>query len=131
MVTKAAQKRNGENGLREVVSLPESTVASLTGGVLTLKGPKGTVSRKLEQPNVSVGLEGNAVSIFSSGGTKREKKVLGSLMAHTINMLKGVTEAHLYMLKACFPHFPVTVTVSGDQLVVKNFLGEKVPRNLT
>lgn len=117
--------------MREVVSLPESIVASLTGGVLTLKGPKGTVSKKLEQPNVSVGLEGNAVSIFSGRRTKKEKKVLGSLMAHTLNMVKGVTEGHLYRLKACFTHFPITVTVTGDQLVVKNFLGEKVPRKLT
>jgi large subunit ribosomal protein L6 len=46
-------------------------------------------------------------------------------------MLKGVQEPFVYKLKACSSHFPMTVSVTGNKLSIKNFLGEKTPREVT
>ncbi|MBI2141226.1 50S ribosomal protein L6 [Candidatus Woesearchaeota archaeon] len=120
-----------EKGMKEEIILPEGVAASLAGSVLTLKGPKGETSRNIEGQNVSVSVEGNKVSVLSANSSKKEKKIIGSLRAHIANMVKGATEGHVYRLKVCFTHFPITVSVSGSQLLVKNFLGEKIPRKLT
>lgn len=118
-------------GLREEIALPQGVTASLSQGVLKLNGPKGEASRPVSGQNAVVAVENSTVAVSTSKGSKREKKVVGSLRAHIYNMAKGVTEGHTYKLKMCFTHFPITVTVSGNQLLVKNFLGEKTPRKLT
>src|SRR3989338_3424734 len=68
------------------------------------------------------------VVLFSKRATKREKKDVNSFAAHIRNTVKGVQTPHVYRLKICSGHFPMSVAVSGQEFVVKNFLGESVPR---
>lgn len=126
----AELKEAGKGKLTEEVALPQEVTAALTGKVLAMKGPKGETSREFREPNVAVSVEGGKVIISASKGNKSAKKVAGSLRAHVINMIAGVTKGHLYKLKICFTHFPITATVSGRKFMVKNFLGEKTPRRL-
>jgi len=43
-------------------------------------------------------------------------------------MVKGVTDGFTYTLKALYSHFPMTLAVKGNQLIVNNYFGERVPR---
>jgi large subunit ribosomal protein L6 len=43
-------------------------------------------------------------------------------------MVTGVTEGYLYKMKVVFAHFPVTVKVKGNTVVVENFMGERSAR---
>ena len=56
--------------------------------------------------------------------------IYGTFKAHIKNMIKGITEGHIYKLKVCSGHFPMNVSVNKDKLIVNNFLGEKTPREL-
>lgn len=56
--------------------------------------------------------------------------IMKSFKAHINNLLKGVVEPYSYTLKICSGHFPMTVSVNKNQLIVKNLLGEKIPRVL-
>ncbi|MBI4141245.1 50S ribosomal protein L6, partial [Candidatus Woesearchaeota archaeon] len=42
-----------------------------------------------------------------------------------------VQQPYTYLLKICSGHFPINVSVNGNQFIVKNFLGEKYPRTMT
>ncbi len=118
-----------EKIVREI-ELPNEVVATLNEKFLLIKGAKGGTKRELKQRNVSVNIENKKIVLEYSKGTKENKKILGSLTAHIKNMIKGSLHSHIYTLKICSGHFPMNVNITNDKLIVKNFLGEKVPRVL-
>lgn len=112
------------------LELPDSVSASLNDRLLLIKGPKGEIKRPLKQRNISIKIDNKKILLESRQGTKEDKKLIGSLTAHIKNMLKGALQGHVYTLKICSGHFPMNLSISGNKLIVKNFLGEKVPRVL-
>ena len=117
--------------LKREIEFPSEVSAQLEKGLLKVKGPKGEVERKFIHPKIKVELSGNKVVLSSSKATKREKTIIGSMESHIKNILHGVQDPYVYKLKICSGHFPMNVAVSGQELVIKNFLGESVPRRVT
>ena len=58
----------------------------------------------------------------------RDKAMVGTITSHIKNMIHGVTDGYEYQMKIVFSHFPIKVSVKGDELVIENFLGERHPR---
>ena len=113
--------------LRKEIEIPQGVEVEI-GETIKVKGPKGEVERILSFPTVNIVKKGNAVALEPKRLTKREKKIINTYQAHVKNMFKGVQETFKYEVKVCSGHFPMSVSVAGDELVVKNFYGEKVPR---
>ncbi len=122
MVKKAKKKIEG------VVELPEGISASIESSEVVLSGKGGELRKILKNPFVKIEVKENKIMINVIRNTKREKKIVNTFTAHIKNMVKGLTEGHRYVLKICSGHFPMNVSVNGDEFVVKNFLGEKTPR---
>ena len=116
-----------EERLIKRVAVPDG-VEFQVGETLVAKGPKGEVKRELREPSIEIVMEGNEVVIKPKKFTKTQKALINTFEAHIKNMMKGVTEGFEFKLKICSGHFPMLVKVEGNVLVVKNFLGEKVPR---
>ena len=93
-----------------------------------IKGPKGELEKVFNNPKVIPKIEGNKVIFESEKGTQKEKKEMKTIKAHLNNLMRGVKEGHVYKLKVCSGHFPMTVSVKGNVFEVKNFIGEHVPR---
>ena len=123
-----------EKGMKEGIvnelDVPSSLDISMVNQTLTVKGPKGDSKKELKQHNISINVENNKIIFKSKSNKKKDKKLMGSLIAHYKNMVRGSLESHTYTLKICSGHFPMNVSVSSNKFVVKNFLGEKVPRVL-
>lgn len=128
--TKMAKQRKRKQKLTEELELPNGVTADISGHYLSVKGPKGEVKRNIRQYSVKIMAESGKLIFETKKATKKDKKILGSLMAHINNMIRGSTNPHTYILKICAGHFPMTVSVSDNKLTIKNFLGEKVPRVL-
>jgi large subunit ribosomal protein L6 len=116
--------------LKDTIEIPKGVTVSVKHGVFTVKGPKGEITRKLYHESVQYEVAGEEISVSSKDASKREKKLLNTMLAHIRNMIQGVIEPHSYKLKVCSGHFPMTVAVKGEVLEVKNLLGEAVPRKL-
>ena len=118
------------NKIEEIIVIPEKVEAKIEGGVVNITGPKGENKRNLFNPKIKIELEGKNIKLSAKKPTKREKTMIGTFKAHVKNMIKGVLEGYVYTLKICASHFPITTTVEKEEFIVKNFLGEKIPRKL-
>ncbi len=116
--------------LNDFIELPKEVAAKVENGVVILTAGKNTEARKIGSKSMNAKVEGSKLLFTNEKDTKKERKLMGTLKAHLKNMIKGVTQGHVYQLKICSGHFPMSVAVAKDELVVKNYLGEKVPRTL-
>jgi large subunit ribosomal protein L6 len=114
--------------LREEVEVPEGVTVELEGDEVVVRGPKGELRKRLSYPGIRLYREGDRVVVEASFPRKRQRAMLGTYVSHLRNMIKGVTRGFTYRMKVVYSHFPITVKVQGREVVVENFLGEKVPR---
>jgi large subunit ribosomal protein L6 len=113
---------------RREIQVPDEVTAEVDHLDLTVEGPNGTVSRRLWFPDVTTSVEDGAVVIESDSEDAKTKSTLGTFKSHVENMFHGVTEGWEYRMEVHYSHFPMQVSVEGDEVVIQNFLGEKAAR---
>jgi len=110
------------------VSIPEGVEVSIENGLFKAKGVKGEVSKRLSYPGICIEKKEGKIALSTDEQSKKGKRIINTFKAHMNNLFIGVTSGFMYTLKICSGHFPMTVKVDGDRLVITNFLGEKKPR---
>ncbi len=116
--------------LKEEIEIPEGISVHIEDDVIIMKKDGSELKRRLNS-RVKVIIEANKI-IIESGITKNEKKIFGTMKAHIKNMIKGLNEGFKYKLQISTVHFPINVSVDKEknELIVKNFLGEKKDRKI-
>ncbi len=118
--------------MEKIVEIPNNVEVSIEGKKLIVKGPKGELQKDFANPVynhlVDMTKEGNNVKIVSHNERRKIKALVGTIGAHLRNMIKGVTEGYTAKLKIHYLHFPINVSVKGNEIHIKNFLGEKGDR---
>jgi len=112
---------------RTALDIPDDVTAEMDHLTLTVEGPNGRVSRRLWYPDVTVSVSDEVV-IESDADDAKTAATVGTFESHVRNMFHGVTEGWEYKMEVFYAHFPMQVSVDGDHVVIKNFLGEKAPR---
>jgi large subunit ribosomal protein L6 len=119
---------SGEMYIKTLPIPPEVKIEVINNEV-KVSGPKGELKRKFElPPNIKIELSENKLKVYSESERRKIKALVGTVVAHVRNMIKGVTKGFVYKLKICFAHFPIRVEVKGNEVLIHNFLGEKKPR---
>lgn len=104
-----------------MLRVPDGVKVEISDGLAVVKGALGEVKRKIP-PKVNIVVNGSSIEI--SG----DKMMVNSIIAHLKNMFKGVTEGYKVKMKILYAHFPITMEVKGKDIIIKNFLGEKIAR---
>ena len=112
----------------QTIEIPEGIEIKMDKNIITVKGPEGEDKRKLNLVNLEIKIEKNNLIVGCKNATKKEKKTINTIKAHINNIIKGVSKKFEYKLKICYSHFPITVEIKGNELIIKNFLGEKSNR---
>ena len=110
------------------VEIPEGIEVRQVGSSVTVKGPKGELSRDFGHPKVKAEVKGSTVKFIADDDRKKTGALLGTFAAHVKNMATGVASGWEVMLKAVYSHFPMKVAVEGDTVVIQNFMGERNSR---
>lgn len=114
--------------MEEKISIPQGTNVEIVNDVIKVKGKYGEVEKNFTSYGLQISVNGGEVVMLTKTDKKKEKKLLNTYYSHINNMIKGVNNKVIYKLKLVFSHFPVSLEVKGNELIIKNFLGEKAPR---
>ena len=116
---------------RVALEIPEDVSVSQDHLDLTVDGPQGTVTRRLWYPDIDVTVTDDVVAVESDEDDAKTMSTIGTFESHIENMFHGVAEGWEYEMEVFYSHFPMQVTVEGDEVVIENFLGEKAARRTT
>jgi large subunit ribosomal protein L6 len=114
--------------ISENVQVPDDVDVSLEGKRFTVKGPKGTLVRDFSFAPISLKLDGKTVCIRAEWPRKKEASLVGTLRSHVQNMITGVRKGFTYKVKIVFSHFPISVKLKDNAVLIENFTGERSPR---
>ncbi len=99
------------------VPLPKGVTASIDGRTVTVKGPKGEISRTVH-PDLSVALEEQSVAVRRPSDEPRHKALHGLTRTLVANMVEGVTKGFSKSLEIQGVGYKAEVKPFGVQLVV-------------
>lgn len=126
----AGKKQTRKDYIREV-EIPEGISAEINPGGILIKKDSNELRRGINQ-KINIKRQGDKIILKAEKATKREKKIIGTFVSHIKNMIAGVQEKFVYRLQIASVHFPMNVSVDKEknEIVVKNFLGEKKDRRV-
>ena len=76
---------------KEPVPIPQGVDVTLSGDVLTVKGPKGTLTQQIH-PDVTVTVDDGAVTVTRPSDEREHRSLHGLFRSLIANMVQGVTE---------------------------------------
>ncbi len=119
-----------EISARAELSLPKGVSVQVSGRTLTATGPLGQVVRPFPGDVLHLSVAGGKLTLELGlpSARKSSRALLQTWLAHLRNIAGGLTVGVQARLKVVAAHFPMKVSVKGDELVIENFLGEKYPR---
>ena len=111
------------------ITITEGVSAEAEGNKVKVIGNKGELKREFKLVHdTKIQKQDNKITVVSESSKRKAKALVGTIIAHVRNMIKGVTEGYVYKMKIVYSHFPMNVKVDGDKVITQNFLGERKPR---
>lgn len=115
--------------IKDHVKIPDGVTVQVDNSRVSVRGPKGVIVRDFSYAEkVKVFVEGDEVIVATSFARRRDVAQVYSISAHIRNMILGVTKGFRYWLRIIYSHFPISVKVDGDKVLIENFIGERSPR---
>merc|ERR1712021_235178 len=62
--------------------------------------------------------------------TRKQLACVRTVCSHIENMIVGVTRGFLYKMRFVYSHFPINASLSGENVEIRNFLGERRVRKV-
>ena len=78
---------------RKPINIPAGVTVTVDAGVVTVKGPKGTLTQNIP-PNMNVAVEGNEILVTRPNDEKENRSLHGLTRTLVHNMVVGVTEGY-------------------------------------
>lgn len=82
---------------KQIIEIPAKTEANLAGDILTVKGPKGTLSRAFKSV-VSINIADNQITLAPNKKDLATTALWGTYASHIKNMIIGVNEGYTVKL---------------------------------
>ena len=99
------------------VTVPAGVTVKLDGNTVSVKGPKGELSRTLH-PEMAVKLEGNVITVSRPSDEQQHKALHGLSRTLVANMVEGVSKGYQKQLEISGVGFKAEPKAQGLQLAL-------------
>ena len=100
------------------------TAVSVAGGVLSVKGTKGTLTKRVH-PSISIAVDESGVLIATKDRSRLAKALTGTFASHVKNMVQGVETP--FVKKLILEGVGYRVELKGKELVLTVGFSHTVP----
>lgn len=115
--------------MKKELPIPNGVNIEVENKEVKITGPKGQIQKEFKHFfDIKIQKEDGKVVVSADSEYKKIKAMVGTIVAHIRNMMKGVTEGYTYKMRIVYTHFPVTVKVEQNKVIISNFLGERTLR---
>lgn len=83
---------------KRIIEIPAKTEVSLSGNVITVKGPLGELSRAIRTDAIEVKIEGNEINLIPQNDSIETNALWGTYGSHIKNMIAGVNQEYVTKL---------------------------------
>lgn len=112
------------------ITVPDDIEVEVDGVYLSLEKGDKKVIKKLKHPLLLVKKEKDEIVIKAKKDNKTVRSVMQTFESKINNSINGLEKPFEYEMTLYYRHFPMDVKVKDDKIMVKNFLGEKKPREV-
>lgn len=100
---------------RKPIAVPSGVDVTLDNAVITVKGPKGTLTRELHK-DMKITVENNEITVVRPSDNKLHRSLHGTTRSVVSNMVSGVTEGFSKSLELVGVGY--RASKSGDKIVL-------------
>ncbi len=100
---------------KKIIEIPEKTEVSLTAGVITVKGPLGTLTKNFKS-DIIIDIGEKEITLVPKKENIESRALWGTYASHIVNMIAGVNTA--YVKKLIIEGIGYKSEVKGDTLVL-------------
>jgi len=113
------------------ITIPEGVTCEINSRQVTVTGPRGVLKRDFKHIDMDLGRVGdNEVRVDLWFANRKQLASVRTVCSHIENLFVGVTQGFCYKMRFVYSHFPINVTLSGSNIEIRNFLGEKRVRKV-
>ncbi|MFZ2521908.1 MAG: 50S ribosomal protein L6 [Minisyncoccia bacterium] len=100
---------------KKIIIIPEKTEVTISGGVVSVKGPLGTISKSFKS-NIEIVIQGKEIKLSPKTESLENKALWGTYGSHLNNMIAGVNT--LYIKKLILEGIGYKSEVKSNNLVL-------------
>jgi large subunit ribosomal protein L6 len=118
---------------KKPIEIPAKTEVTLSGNIITVKGPLGELSKVVRTDAVEVSIENNIITLTPKNDNLETKALWGTFGSHIKNMIAGVNQE--YVIKLIIEGVGYKADLQGTTLVMNLGFSHQVklevPKGLT
>lgn len=107
--------------IEEIIAIPDGFNVEIDNFKIKISKDGNTLEKNIPY---TIKKQDNKIIIGHDKATKSDKKLIKTAVALINNMFSGLDKKFEYKLQICSVHFPINVEVKGNEVIIKNFLGE-------
>ena len=116
--------------LETSVTIPEKVTVAFKKNILQVEGPLGKTFKNFKKIPVHLEVKDGTVFLKALSDRKKDFAILNTARSLVRNLCEGVTEGYTVKMKVVYAHFPITVKINNDEVLIENFQGERAPRKV-
>jgi large subunit ribosomal protein L6 len=110
------------------ILVPENVKVTEKHRILNVEGPLGKTRKNFKKIPVDLQVNGKNILLKSLGIRKKDYAIFKTSESIIKTLIKGIQLGYTFKMKIVYAHFPITVKVKDDNILVENFQGERAAR---